>query len=114
MALLVYRDKCETFNSKDFDHNECDSIGFVLMATHINTINNSSMDELIFRIMFIEKVSAPLFVGCKPLALKETRDLLNKYKGLTINGSELSRAKFIRLVIKGVERDVAYSTKTKN
>ena len=40
MALLVYRDKCENFNAKDFNHNECDRIGFVLMATHINTINN--------------------------------------------------------------------------
>jgi len=114
MALLVYRDKCENFNAKDFNHNECDRIGFVLMATHINTINNSTIDELLFRIMFIEKVSFPLFANCKPLAVKETRDLLNKYKGLTINCSELSRAKFIRIVVKSVERDVAYSIKTRH
>ena len=114
MALLVYRDRCENFNSKDFNHNECDSMGFVLMATHISTINNSTIDELVFRIMFIEKVSYPLFAGCEKLTAKQIRDLLNKYKGLTINCSDLSRAKFVRIVIKNVERDVEYSTKTKN
>ena len=114
MALLVYRDRCENFNSKDFNHNECDSVGFVLMATHVSTINNLTIDELTFRIMFIEKVSYPLFVGCEKLTPTQIRDLLNKYKGLTINCSELSRAKFIRIVVKGVERDIEYSTKTKN
>ena len=114
MALLVYIDKCESFNSKDFNHNECDSVGFVLMATHISTINNSTIDELIFRIMFIEKVSYPLFAGCEKLTPTQIRDLLNKYKGLTINCSNLSRAKFIRIQVKSVERDVEYSTKTKN
>ena len=64
----------------------------------------------------IEKVSCyPIFVGCeKPTTSTQIRDLLNKYKGLTINCSDLSRAKFIRIVIKGVERDVEYSTKTTN
>ena len=116
MALLVYRDRCENFNSENFNHNECDSMGFVLMMTHISTINNSTIDELMFRIMFIEKVSCyPIFVGCeKPTTSTQIRDLLNKYKGLTINCSDLSRAKFIRIVIKGVERDVEYSTKTTN
>jgi hypothetical protein len=114
MALLVYRDRCENFNSKDFNHNECDSMGFVLMATHISTINNSTIDELVFRIMFIEKVSYPLFAGCEKFTAKKIRDLLNKYKGLTINCSDLSRAKFVRIVIKNVERDIEYSTKTKN
>jgi hypothetical protein len=114
MALLVYRDRCENFNSENFNHNECDSMGFVLMATHISTINNSTIDELVFRIMFIEKVSYPLFAGCEKLTAKQIRDLLNKYKGLTINCSDLSRAKFVRIVIKNVERDIEYSTKTKN
>ena len=115
MALLVYRDKCESFNSKDFNHNECDSMGFVLMMTHISTINNSTIDELMFRIMFIEKVSCyPIFVGCEKLTPTQIKDLLNKYKGLTINCADLSRAKFIRIVIKGVERDIEYSIKTKN
>ena len=115
MALLVYRDRCENFNSENFNHNECDSMGFVLMMTHISTINNSTIDELMFRIMFIEKVSCyPIFVGCEKLTPTQIKDLLNKYKGLTINGSELSRAKFIRGVIKNVERNLAYSIKTKN
>ena len=115
MALHVYRDRCENFNSKDFNHNECDSMGFVLMMTHVSTINNSTIDELMFRIMFIEKVSCyPIFVGCEKLTPTQIKDLLNKYKGLTINCSNLSRAKFIRIQVKSVERDVEYSTKTKN
>jgi hypothetical protein len=35
MALLVYRDRCENFNSENFNHNECDSMGFVLMMQRI-------------------------------------------------------------------------------
>lgn len=110
MALCVYRDKCKNFKNKDFDRNECDEIGFTMMGLGINKISDKTIEEMVFRFMFIQKTGYNrISDSYSPARL---RTLYKKYIGLEINyGKPLTRYQFMVGRAKGLEKDILWNIK---
>ena len=107
MPLYVYRDKCKNFNKKDFDHKECDHMGFLLVGLGVKEIKKSNIKELVFRYTFLNKVAYHR-VDAQQTAADATK-LFKKYIGLQINGDNLTRHKFMMNCARVLERDVEYN-----
>ena len=90
MALYVYRDKCKNFNQKDFNHEECDKMGFLMIGLGVKEIKKSNIKEMVFRYIYLQKVAYNRADTEQTPA--EATKLFNQYIGLQINGVDLTIA----------------------
>ena len=108
MPFYVYRDKCKNFNQKDFNVDECDTIGFKLLSLKQREITEQNLEELVFRFMFLQKLMGSTFKYDKILNAQETRDMFRRYMGLQTNAEKETRNSFIRSWTRVFAEDIAY------
>ena len=111
MPLYVYRDKCKNFKNKDFDHQECDDVGLTMMGLGINKISDETIEEMVFRFMFVQKIAYTR--SSNLYSFNDMRNIFTKYLGLETNCTELTRHKFIVNRAKGLESDIVWEMKSR-
>ena len=111
MPLYVYRDKCENFKNKDFDHQECDDVGLTMSGLGIQKITEDNIDELVFRFTFVQKIAYTR--SSKLYSYNDMRDAFTKYLGLEVNCTELTRHKFMVNCARGLERDISWEMRSR-
>ena len=110
MALLIYRDKCLKYSEDKtkFNHDECDEMGFKLVALKQSTITEKNLNELVFRFLFLQKLNGWKGFSTYEMDAKNVRLLFKQYMGLTVNCSDETRGAFIRSWVKVVSQDIQY------
>jgi len=107
MPLYVYRDKCKNFKKKDFNHKECDQIGFLMVGLGFREIRKNNIEEMVFRYTFLQKVAYAR--ADEEHTSTDARKIFSRYIGLQINNQELTRHKFMINCARALERDVEYN-----
>ena len=101
MALTYNYEKCNDSNWTKDDHNIARNFCWTLMAVGISAVTEKNKDEIIFRLMFLQKIGLGAYT--EDQALERYQDIINKMVGYYTNVGNETRRKWVSRKMKYFE-----------
>ena len=98
MALSYNYEKCDNSNWNEDDKQLAPNFCFTLMAVGMQDVTEKNKDEIIFRLMFLQKLG--LGVYTQDQTFERYQDIVNKMIGYGTNVSNETRRKWMSYKIK--------------
>lgn len=114
MGLKFNYTKIKDFEKMDkSQHNDLSLFAFLLMSVHIQTVKETNIDEIFWRLKFLQKIKQELFSGL-PADNAELKKFLTKHIGYDTNVGTEPRNKFIQHYAQVIAADVTQDISNNN
>ena len=106
MGLKFNYTKIKGFEKMDkSEHDNLNLFAWLLMSVHMQTVKDANIDEIFWRLKFLQKIKQELFSGL-PADDTEIKKFLTKHIGYDTNVGTEPRNKFIQHYVQVIAAEV--------